>query len=152
MIFLLFLKSYWIISLNGTATFCTNRFTTKQNNIRQTFGCILFGLLTRVTRSSASVRRRSAAVLSARSWARSNSWDVVNVDRPNVVCFCLCQVFKENFYLIKLIKTPWCAYLDKNKTNFMSKKNEKIKWGKKTIYCQNKVKPKNHLWTFKLMA
>lgn len=42
-------------------------------------------ILTRVTRSSASVRLSSAEVLSARSWARSNSCDVVKVDRPKVV-------------------------------------------------------------------
>lgn len=46
---------------------------------------INFRLLTRVTRSSASVLRRSAAVLSARSCALSSSCDVVSVDRPNVV-------------------------------------------------------------------
>lgn len=43
-------------------------------------------ILTWVTRSSACVRRSSAIVLSARSWTRSSSCDVVRVLRPNVVC------------------------------------------------------------------
>lgn len=44
---------------------------------------LLFG--TWVTLSSAWVRLSSAAALSARSCARSSSWEVVKVVRPNVV-------------------------------------------------------------------
>lgn len=64
-------------------------------------------LLTWVTRSSAWVRRSSAVVLSARSWTRSNSCDVVRVLRPKVVWGNMSKLLVQ-VNLTHFLLTPTC--------------------------------------------